>query len=57
MIETYLRFMTHPRRKISFGLLVLIGIIVGIMIKRVQIGLLIGLALGLLAGSLGSKKD
>lgn len=49
----------HPRRKISFFLLIIIGVVLGFAIKNIEIGLIIGLAIGLLAGSLikGSKEQ
>ena len=37
---------------ISFGVVILIALIIGIFLKNVRIGLLIGLALGLLGSSL-----
>jgi hypothetical protein len=42
----------RSRLNVAAGLCIAIGLIIGIMIKRVQVGLLIGLALGLLGGSL-----
>ncbi len=42
----------RDRLNIAAGLCIAIGLIIGIAIKRVQIGLLIGLGLGLLGGSL-----
>jgi hypothetical protein len=42
----------HPRRKIGFFFLVIIGLVLGFAIKNVEVGLVIGLAIGLLAGSL-----
>jgi len=42
----------QPRKKISFFLLVIIGVVVGLFLKNVKAGLLIGLALGLLGGGL-----
>jgi hypothetical protein len=46
-----------PRKKISFFILVLIGVAVGLFLKNVKAGLLIGLALGLLGGGLLSSKS
>lgn len=46
-----------PRKKISFFVLLLIGIAVGLFLKNVKAGLLIGLALGLLGGGLLSSKS
>lgn len=49
-----------PRKKISFVLLIIIGLAIGFAIKKVAIGLLIGLLLGLLASGMvatGGKKD
>jgi hypothetical protein len=45
----------HPRRKISFIFLIIIGLVLGIAIKNVDVGLVIGLAIGLLAASLGGR--
>ncbi|GAA0565355.1 hypothetical protein [Chitinophaga japonensis] len=42
----------HSRRNIAAGLCIAIGLIIGILIKRVHIGLMIGLGLGLLGGGL-----
>jgi len=46
-----------PRKKISFFVLLLIGVAVGLFLKNVKAGLLIGLALGLLGGGLLSSKS
>ena len=40
----------HPRRKIGFIFLVIIGVVLGLLIKNVKAGLIIGLMIGLLAG-------
>lgn len=46
------------RRKISFTMLLVIGLLIGFTIKRVGVGLIIGIVLGLLAiGIASSKKD
>jgi hypothetical protein len=45
----------HPRRKIGFFFLIVIGLVLGFAIKNVEVGLIIGLAIGLLAASLVSK--
>ena len=42
----------RKRGYISFGVVILIALIIGIFLKNVRIGLLIGLALGLLGSSL-----
>ncbi len=42
----------QTRGFMSFGLLVVIALIIGIFLKNVRLGLLIGLALGLLGSSL-----
>jgi hypothetical protein len=42
----------RSRLNVAAGLCIALGLIIGIMIKRVQVGLLIGLGLGLLGGSL-----
>ncbi|PZX59993.1 MULTISPECIES: hypothetical protein [Hydrotalea] len=46
----------HPRKKIGFVTLLIIGIALGFLIKNVKIGLIIGLAIGLFAGSLVNSK-
>jgi uncharacterized membrane protein (UPF0136 family) len=46
----------QPRKKISFFMLVIIGVAIGLFLKNVKAGLLIGLALGLLGGGLLSSK-
>ena len=42
----------QKRGFVSFTFLIILGLIIGIFIKRVQLGLLIGLALGLLGSTL-----
>lgn len=42
----------QKRGLVSFGFVIVVGLIIGIFIKRVQLGLIIGLALGLLGSSL-----
>lgn len=46
----------ETRRRITVALVVIFGIALGFLIKRVTIGLLIGLALGLLLSSMVKKK-
>jgi hypothetical protein len=48
----------EQRKKISFAVLIIIGLAIGLAIKRVGIGLILGLVLGLLAsGMLGGSKE
>jgi hypothetical protein len=47
----------HPRRKISFFLLIVIGVVIGFAIKNIKAGMLIGIVIGLLASGLISKKE
>jgi hypothetical protein len=47
----------NTRLRVSAGLCIILGLVIGFMIKRVHIGLLIGLALGLLSGGLLSKRN
>jgi hypothetical protein len=47
---------SQSRREIGFILAIVIGLLLGIFIKRVKIGLLIGLALGLLAAGMISGR-
>ena len=44
------------RANIAFIFIVLLGYAIGIMIKRVHIGLIIGLAIGLLASGIIRKR-
>jgi uncharacterized membrane protein (UPF0136 family) len=46
----------RPRKKISFFMIVIIGVLIGVFLKNVKAGLLIGLALGLLGGGLLNSK-
>jgi uncharacterized membrane protein (UPF0136 family) len=48
-----------PRRKISFTVLIIIGLLIGFAIKKVAIGLIIGIVLGLLASGMiaGGKEE
>ncbi len=45
------------RRKVSFITLIIIGLIIGKLIKHVAIGLVIGIVLGLLASGMIGKQD
>ncbi|MBA4139824.1 MAG: hypothetical protein H0X70_04865 [Segetibacter sp.] len=46
------------RKKISFVMLIIIGLLIGFAIKKVAIGLIIGIVLGLLAsGMVSGKRD
>ncbi len=45
----------QSRRKISFTVLIIIGLIIGFLIKRVALGLIIGIVLGLLASGMISS--
>lgn len=45
----------ETRRKISLVIVILVGLIIGYFIKRVQVGLLIGLFLGFLASAFRKK--
>ncbi|MBA2762161.1 MAG: hypothetical protein H0U39_09440 [Segetibacter sp.] len=46
------------RKKISFTVLIIIGLLIGFAIKKVAIGLIIGIVLGLLAsGMVSGKRD
>lgn len=46
----------RKRGTIGFAFAIILGLVIGIFIKRVQIGLIIGLAIGLLGSNLLSKK-
>ena len=46
-----------PRRKISFVMLIILGLLIGFAIKRVAIGLIIGIVLGLLASGMISGRN
>ncbi len=45
------------RGYISFTFIIILGLIIGIFIKRVQLGLIIGLAIGLLGSSLMKRRN
>ena len=49
----------QQRRKIGFAMLIIIGLLLGLAIKRVAIGLIIGIVLGLLASGMvgGGRKE
>ena len=47
----------NARKRISFVTLIIIGLLIGLAIKRVGLGLIIGIVLGLLASGMISKKD
>jgi hypothetical protein len=47
---------SEGRRNLTLGVVIIAGLIIGILIKRVHIGLIIGLVLGLLAAGLLSKR-
>ncbi len=47
----------QQRRKISFFLLIIIGVVLGFAIKNIEVGMVIGIVIGLLAGGLVSKKE
>ncbi len=44
------------RRRVSIGFLIIIGILLGFLIKNVKAGLLMGLVLGLLISGLSGLK-
>jgi hypothetical protein len=44
------------RGAVSFTFLIILGLIIGIFLKRVQLGLIIGLALGLLSSNLLKRR-
>lgn len=45
----------QQRRKVSMVILIIIGLILGFLMKRVGLGLLIGVVLGLLASGMMEK--
>lgn len=47
----------RPRLKIAAIFCIILGLLIGFSIKRVQIGLVIGIGLGLLTGSMWSKSN
>ncbi|HEX8677141.1 MAG TPA: hypothetical protein VF700_07975 [Segetibacter sp.] len=48
----------QQRKKISFAILIIIGLLLGLAIKHVAIGLILGLVFGLLAsGMVAGSKD
>lgn len=46
----------EKRGMVSFVFVIVLGLILGIFLKRVQLGLIIGLALGLLGSSLWRRR-
>ena len=46
----------QKRGMISFFFVIVLGLIIGIFIKRVQLGLIIGLVIGLLGSSLMRRR-
>ena len=44
------------RRDIAIAVVIIIGLVIGFLIKRVHVGLLIGVGMGLLAGGLLSNR-
>ena len=46
----------QKRGVVSFAFVIILGLIIGIFIRRVQLGLIIGLALGLLGSSLIKRR-
>jgi hypothetical protein len=46
----------QTRGTIGFLFVILLGLVIGIFIKRVQLGLIIGLALGLLGSSMLKRR-
>lgn len=42
----------QKRGLVSFGFVIVLGLVIGIFIRRVQLGLIIGLVIGLLASNL-----
>ena len=48
----------QQRKKISFTVLIIIGLLIGLAIKRVGLGIIIGIVLGLLgSGMVAGRKD
>lgn len=47
----------QKRGGIAFFFIIILGLVIGFLIKRVHIGLLIGLVLGLLASGLMRKRQ
>lgn len=46
----------NKRAGIAFAFIIVIGVVIGFLIKRVHIGLIIGLALGLLGSGLMRRR-
>ena len=46
---------SEQRRNITIAIVVIVGLVIGLFIKRVPLGLFIGVVLGLLASGLSSK--
>ena len=45
------------RRNVALGFAIVIGLLIGIFIKRVGIGLMIGVVLGLVISGLSNRRD
>lgn len=48
---------TNNRKRISLGVLVLIGVGLGLIIKNIKVGMIIGLVIGIFISTLAGKKD
>ena len=46
----------QKRGNIAFAFLIVVGLVIGFLLKRVHVGLLIGLALGFLASGMLRKR-
>ncbi|MEC5144517.1 hypothetical protein [Chitinophaga sp. 212800010-3] len=47
----------RPRLRITAVFCIILGLLIGFSIKRVQVGLIIGIVLGLLTGAMWSKSS
>ncbi|WP_447640156.1 MULTISPECIES: hypothetical protein [Chitinophagaceae] len=47
----------HNRKRISLGILVLIGVGLGLLIKNIKIGMIIGLILGVAIATWSGRKN
>ncbi len=47
----------NNRKRISLGVLVIVGVVLGLLIKNIKIGMIVGLLLGIAISTLAGKKN
>jgi|GEM_PF-1980024 len=48
---------SNNRKRISLGVLVLIGVGLGLLIKNIKVGMIVGLVLGIAISTFATKRD